>query len=143
MKIHLTIPKNNLGEQTQKKADFIGNYDLTNSKSLTVFQNNIKKYISELQQNKKTITLTQRGKNTAVVLDAKKYQEMQDELEFMRKTSNGLEDLKCNRVHDSVEVFNEIEEILKETKSVEDNIPESNSFFQLWHYSSLFIFSLK
>lgn len=104
----------------------MNNYETMNTKSLTDFRNNITKYINELKQNKKPIILTQHGKNAAVVLDAKKYQEMQDELDFMRKTSIGFEDLKRNRVHDSVEVYNEIEEIINETKSVEEKIPESN-----------------
>ena len=86
--------------------------DIKNIKPLTEFRNHIKKYIDELNATKKPLILTQHGKSAAVVLDSEKYQEMQDQIEFMRKVALGLEDLKQNRLHAFTEVFNDIDKTI-------------------------------
>ncbi|HFE62843.1 MAG TPA: type II toxin-antitoxin system Phd/YefM family antitoxin [Caldithrix sp.] len=92
--------------------------DIKNIRPLTDFRNNIKKYIKELNTNKKPIVLTQHGKSAAVLLNAEKYQEMQDQIEFMRKILLGLEDYQHNRVHTASEVFSEIDEIIARSKNL-------------------------
>ena len=87
-------------------------FDVKNIKPLTDFRNHIKKYIEELNTTKKPIILTQHGKSAAVLLDAEKYQEMQDQIEFMRKVTLGLEDYKDNRIHTFTEVFNDIDKTI-------------------------------
>lgn len=86
--------------------------DLKNITPLTDFRNNIKKYIKELNANKKPIILTQHGKSAAVLLDAEQYQEMNDLIAFLRKVATGLEDYKQNRIHDASEVFNDVDKII-------------------------------
>ena len=66
--------------------------DVSNIRPLTDFRNNMKEYIKELNDNKKPIVLTQHGKSAAVLLHAEKFQEMQDQIEFMHKVAQGLED---------------------------------------------------
>jgi len=90
--------------------------DIKNIKPLTDFRNNMKKYINELKINKKPIILTQHGKGTAVLLDAEKYQELQDQIDFMKKVALGLDDIKNNRIHSFSEVSDEIDNIISLAK---------------------------
>jgi len=73
----------------------------------------MKEYIKELNENKKPIVLTQHGKSAAVLLPAEKFQEMQDQIEFMRKVAQGLEDYQNNRVHSFQETFGAIDKIIE------------------------------
>lgn len=91
--------------------------EINNIVSLTDFRNNIKKYINKVNTTKKSIILTQHGKSTAVLLDSEQFQEMKDQIEFMRKIVRGLEDYKQNRVHTVSEVFNEIDNIIANAES--------------------------
>lgn len=84
-----------------------------NIRPLTDFKNNMKAYIKELNSNKQPIVLTQRGKSAAVLLDAEKFQEMQDQIEFMRKIALGLEDYKQGRLHSISDTFAELDDIIK------------------------------
>lgn len=79
--------------------------DVKNVRPLTDFRNRMKDYIKELNEHKKPIVLTQHGKSVAVLLDAEKFQEMQDQIEFLRKVAQGLEDYKRDRVHSVDESF--------------------------------------
>lgn len=79
--------------------------DVNNIRPLTDFRNKMKEYIKELNEHKKPIILTQHGKSAAVLLSAEKFQEMQDQIEFMRKVAQGLEDYKSNRVHSFQDAF--------------------------------------
>ena len=88
------------------------NIDLKLVTPLTDFRNNIKRYMEELSTHKKPIVLTQHGKSAAVVIDAEKYQEMQDQIEFMRKVAIGLEDYREQRLVPASKVFDEIDKIL-------------------------------
>jgi len=87
-------------------------FDIKNIKPLTDFRKNMKKYISELKSNKKPIILTQHGKGTAVILDSEKYQELQDEIDFMRRVALGLDDIKNNRIHPFSEAIDEIDNLI-------------------------------
>ncbi len=86
--------------------------DIKNIKPLTDFRNHIKDYIEELKINKKPIILTQRGKSAAVLLDPDKFQELQDQIEFMRKVALGLEDVKNKRLHTFNDIMNNVESII-------------------------------
>jgi antitoxin YefM len=79
---------------------------------LTNFRNNIKRYLKEIHTHKKPIVLTQHGKSAAVVLDAGQYQDMQDQIEFMRKVAIGLEDYKKKRVVPASDVFRDVDTLL-------------------------------
>lgn len=87
--------------------------DLANIRPLTDFRKNMKEYVRELKENKKPIVLTQHGKSAAVLLDAEKFQEMQEQLEFMRKVAQGLTDYKNKRVHSPEETFDALSEIIE------------------------------
>jgi len=87
--------------------------DVNNIRPLTDFRNKMKEYIKELNENKKPIVLTQHGKSAAVLLHAEKFQEMQDQIEFMHKVAQGLEDYKSNRVHSFQEVFDAVDKIIE------------------------------
>ena len=89
--------------------------DLKNIKPLTEFRNHMKEYIDELRLHKKPIVLTQHGKSAAVLVDPDNFQELQDEIEFMRKVALGLEDAKKKRFHSLDEVVDDVENII--TKS--------------------------
>lgn len=91
--------------------------DINNIRPLTDFRNNMKQYISELKANKKPIILTQHGTGAAVLLDAQKYQELQDQIDFMKKVALGLDDIKNNRVHPFSEAVNDIEGILAKAEN--------------------------
>lgn len=86
--------------------------DIRNITSITDFRNNIKKYIEEISVHKIPIILTQHGKSAAVILDAEKYQEMQDQIDFMRKVTLGLEDYREGRITPADDVFEKIDRIL-------------------------------
>ena len=88
-------------------------FDLSNIRPLTDFRNNMKDYIKELNTNKKPIILTQHGKSAAVLLDAEKYQEIQDQLEFMRKVAVGISEYKNNQSLSMSEVFNGLEKAIQ------------------------------
>jgi prevent-host-death family protein len=88
------------------------NIDIRNITPLTDFRNNIKKYLEEISVHKKPILLTQHGKSAAVIMDAEKYQEMQDQIDFMKKVTLGLEDYREGRTVPAADVFNEIDQIL-------------------------------
>lgn len=90
--------------------------DLKNIKPLTDFRNHIKKYIEELNTTKKPIVLTQHGRSAAVIIDADKFQEMQDQIEFMKKIALGLEDYKQNNTFSKSEVFRKIDQIIEESE---------------------------
>jgi len=83
-----------------------------NTRPLTDFKNNITEYIKELNENKKPIVLTEHGKSAAVLLSAEKFQEMQDQIDFMRKVAQGLEDYKNNRIHSVDETFAALDKII-------------------------------
>jgi prevent-host-death family protein len=86
--------------------------DIKNIKPLTEFRNHMKEYIKELNVHKKPIILTQHGKSAAVLLDVEKFQEIQDQIDFMRKVAIGIDDLKNNRIHSLSEVINDIDSII-------------------------------
>ncbi len=88
-------------------------FDLNNIRPLTDFRNNMKDYIKELNDNKKPIILTQHGKSAAVLLDAEKYQEIQDQLEFMRKVAIGISEYKNKSFLSISEVFDGLEEAIQ------------------------------
>jgi antitoxin YefM len=88
------------------------NIDIRNITPLTEFRNNIKKYLEEISIHKKPVIITQHGKSAAVIMDAEKYQEMQDQIDFMRKVILGLEDYREGRTVPADDVFNEIDVIL-------------------------------
>ena len=90
--------------------------DVKNIKPLTEFRNHMKEYISELKIHKKPIILTQHGKGTAVLLDVEKYQELQDQIDFMRKVALGLDEMKNNRVHPFSEAVSEIDNIISQAE---------------------------
>jgi len=90
--------------------------DIRNIKPLTEFRNHMKEYISELKVHKKPIILTQHGKGTAVLLDAEKYQELQDQIDFMKKVALGFDDIKNNRILPISEAFSEIENIISQAE---------------------------
>ena len=89
--------------------------DVKNIKPLTEFRNHIKDYIKELQTNKKPIILTQHGKSAAVLLDPDKFQEIQDQIEFMRNVALGLDDLKNGRLHSFDDVVKDTEKIISDS----------------------------
>ena len=99
-------------------GDFMEPLDIKNIKPLTDFRNHIKQYIKELNTTKKPIILTQHGKSAAVLLDAEHYQDITDQIEFMRKVATGLEDYKQNRIHDATEVFDDVDKIIVKAKDV-------------------------
>ena len=90
--------------------------DIKNIRPLTEFRNHIKEYIEELKRNKKPIILTQHGKSAAVLLDPDTFQELQDQIEFMRKVALGLDDVKNKRFHSFSEVFNDVNNIIKKAE---------------------------
>jgi len=86
--------------------------DVNNIRPLTDFGNKMKEYIKEINEHKKPIVLTQHGKSAAVLLSAEKFQEMQDQIEFMRKVAQGLEDYKSGRVHSIQDTFDAVDRII-------------------------------
>ena len=89
--------------------------DVKNIKPLTEFRNHIKDYIKELKTNKNPIILTQHGKSAAVLIDPEKFQELQDQIEFMRKVALGLDDVKKGRLHSFDEVVSDTENIISKS----------------------------
>ena len=72
----------------------------------------MKAFIAELNRDKKPIVLTQNGKSAAVLIDAEQYQELLDQIEFMRKIANGLDDMKHGRTSTLSEIMKEAESFL-------------------------------
>jgi prevent-host-death family protein len=95
----------------EKESEIMEIPDANNIRTLTDFRNNMKKYINQLNKSKKPILLTQHGKSAAVLLHAEKYQEMQDQIEFMSRVAKGLDDYKQNRIHSVPDVFEAIDKI--------------------------------
>jgi len=89
--------------------------DVKNIKPLTDFRNHIKEYINELKTNKNPIILTQHGKSAAVLVDPDKFQELQDQIEFMRKVALGLDDIKNRRLHSFDDVVKDTENIISKS----------------------------
>ena len=90
-------------------------FDIKNIRPLTEFRNHIKDYIEELKVNKKPIILTQHGKSAAVLLDPDKFQELQDQIEFMRNVALGLDDVKNRHFHSFEEVMDDVEHIISKS----------------------------
>ncbi len=90
--------------------------DIRNIKPLSEFRNNLKKYIQELNSTKKPMVITQHGKSAAVVLNVDKFQQMQDQIDFMKKIVRGLEDYKKDEFHSKSEVFSEISKIINKSE---------------------------
>ena len=90
--------------------------DMKNIKPLTDFRKHMKEYIEELQSSKKPIVLTQHGKSAAVMLDPELFQDIQDQIEFMKKVALGLDDIKNNRVHSFSDVKNDIYAIISKSE---------------------------
>ena len=89
--------------------------DVKNIRPLTDFRNHIKDYIKELRTNKNPIILTQHGKSAAVLIDPDKFQEIQDQIEFMRKVALGLDDVKNERLHSLDDVIKDTENIISKS----------------------------
>ncbi len=87
--------------------------NVINTRPVIDFQNNVDQYLKELKKNKKPLVLTENGKNAAVLLSAEKFQEMQDQIDFMRKVAQGLDDYKNDRVHSVDETFAAIDRIIE------------------------------
>jgi antitoxin YefM len=83
-----------------------------NIRPLTEFRKKMKEYIKELNERREPIVLTQHGKSAAVLLNAEKYQDMQEQIDFMRKVAKGLDDYKNNRVSSLQETFDDIDKII-------------------------------
>ena len=90
--------------------------DVKNIKPLTEFRNHVKEFIKELHINKKPIILTQHGKSAAVLLDPDKFQELQDQIEFMKKVALGLDDVKNNKLHTFDNIKNDVEKIISNSE---------------------------
>jgi len=90
--------------------------DVNNIKPLTDFRNHTKKYIQELKNTKNPIILTQYGKSAAVLLDPEHFQELQDQIEFMRKVTLGLDDVKNKQIHSFSDTLNDVNAIITEVK---------------------------
>ena len=88
--------------------------DVKNITPLTEFRNHIKDYIKKLNTKKNPIILTQHGKSAAVLLDPDKFQELQDQIEFMRKVALGLDDVKNRRLHSFDDVRNNTDNIISD-----------------------------
>lgn len=88
--------------------------DINNIKPLTDFRNHTKEYIKELKKTKNPIILTQHGKSAAVLLDPDDFQELQDQIEFMRKVTLGLDDVKNKRLHSFSDFFKDVKSIIPE-----------------------------
>ena len=103
--------------------------NVINTRPVIDFQNNVSQYLKELKKNKKPLVLTENGKSAAVLLSAEQFQEMQDQLDFMRKVAQGLEDYKNDRVHSVDETFGEIEKVIetaeKRWKSLSLYVPKT------------------
>ena len=56
---------------------------LTNIHSLSEFQRNTKRYVSQMQESQDPLVLTVNGKAQLVVQDAKAYQKLLDRLEYI------------------------------------------------------------
>jgi len=82
------------------------------TRAVTDFQNNVSQYLKELKKNKKPLVLTENGESAAVLLSAEKFQEMQDQIDFMRKVAQGIEDYKNDRVHSVDDTFAAIDKII-------------------------------
>jgi len=89
-------------------------FNVKNIKPLTEFRNHIKDYIKELNTNKNPIILTQHGKSAAVLLDPDQFQELQDQIDFMRKVALGLDDVKNRRLHSFDEIIKDTEKIISD-----------------------------
>lgn len=85
---------------------------LNNIRPLTDFRNKMKEYIKELNEKREPIVLTQHGRSAAVLLSAEKFQEMQEQIDFMRTVAKGLDDYKNNRTSSIEETFDEIDKII-------------------------------
>ncbi|MFQ5772439.1 MAG: type II toxin-antitoxin system Phd/YefM family antitoxin [bacterium] len=93
------------------------NLDVKNIRPITDFRNNMKKYLKELNSNKRPILLTQNGKSAAVLLHAETFQDMQDQFEFMRNVAEGLEDYNKGRIHSVEETFHSLDRIIHDAEN--------------------------
>jgi hypothetical protein len=53
--------------------------------------------------------------SAAVLLDPDKFQELLDQIEFMRKVALGLDDIKKGRLHSFDEVFGDIKNTISDS----------------------------
>ena len=85
--------------------------DITNSFSLTDFQRNAKGFIKGLKKSKKPLLLTVNGKVEAVLIDPKRFQKMETQIEkekFIAALTVGLNDIDRGRTRPAEQIFDEI-----------------------------------
>ena len=76
------------------------------------FSSNAEAYLNEVKKEHKTIFLTSKNKNLAVIQDAKEFKKNQDALNLLRLISIGEKDIKKGRYKDFDEVITELENLL-------------------------------
>jgi len=69
------------------------------------------KYINETHR---PMIITQNGEAKAVIQDPKSYEEMKNALAIMKLLSFAEEDIRRGRVHSEEDVFESVEELLKQ-----------------------------
>ena len=76
------------------------------------FKENMEQYIAELKKEQQPLILTQNGSKAAVLLDHELFLRMVEQIEFLKKVAQGMEDYDVGKVFSLQETFESIDKML-------------------------------
>jgi prevent-host-death family protein len=81
------------------------------------FRANLASWMEHLEQTKRPVVITQRGRATAVLVDPEMLDEMDQARDVVQRVLRGLEEVARGRLHDDEDVWNDVEQILHQAET--------------------------
>lgn len=79
-------------------------------KPISFFKNNMAHVIRQLNEDQSTMIITQNGEAKAVVIDIKKYEQMQETMAMLEIIAQGKQDIAEGKFHSAKEVFQDLKD---------------------------------
>jgi len=86
-------------------------------KSISYFKTHAAEIIRELSENQSELIITQNGEAKAVVIDIRKYEELQESMAMLKLISLSQKSVEQGRVRSANEVFQDLKEKIKKDYS--------------------------
>ena len=89
-------------------------YPTEDIRPVTDFRNHAAEILAQVKTTKRPVVITQKGKSTAVLVDAEHYERQQELLELLQKIAKGVKAAEEGRLIPHAQVMREVEEWLSE-----------------------------
>lgn len=82
-------------------------------KPVTYLKSRVADVLKHINETHRPMIITQNGEVKAVIQDPKSYEDMKNAISILKLLSFAEEDIKNGDLHDEEDVFNSVEELLK------------------------------